>query len=760
MQDNQYNNQNQYGNANQYNSQNQYGNANQYNNQNQYGNTNQYSNQNQYGNANQYSNQNQYGNPNQYSNQNQYGNLNQSKPQKNQGCLIAVIIAVLVAVIAFIGFIAILFFLVFLFASNDALEDTPSVDMYSTNLDIDELRDFYNAPIGNGNDVITLMVYMIGSDLESISGFATDDLEEMMNAEFGDNVNLIVMTGGALSWNNYFVSSDTCQYWQIKDGSAIPVNEDLGLISMTNTNTLTNFIKDTTIAFPANRYGLIFWDHGGGTMAGFGSDENFPEESLDINEISKSIEYTGVKFDFIGFDACLMGTVETALALESCSDYLIASEELVPGTGWYYTDWLTELGKDTSLSTLELGVQITDDFIEYYNLSYLSTPATLSVIELRQIPHTYSVLCNYFYNASLLLQDNGYHEFSNARNNAKEFGEGDMEQIDVIDFVNQLDIAGSNQVIEAVENSVKYHSNTMSIDDSYGLAIYFPYDYPEYYGYVQQIMQTIGYGKEYTTFFDQFVSAMAGGQMGWQYVYQEDGYDYSDELWYDSDTAEAYCQTFEKNEYDELIIDEKGDGYVLSLSDEQWDNITDIEICVLLDDGEGYMDLGQDNVFEWDEEGNLLIEFDYTWVALDGHIVPFYAEDYIEYDDGSYCTYGIVYAVLNGCDTVEVLVYWDSENPNGYVSGYRKICESNMPMGKGCFSFEEGDTLEWVFDYYDYDLNFEDSYIIGEPYTITDYDIEVSYEDVGDGDTMVYFELTDIYQNVFISEAIIYTDDV
>ena len=63
---------------------------------------------------------------------------------------------------------------------------------------------------------------------------------------------------------------------------------------------------------------------------------------------SQALTKAGVAFDFIGFDACLMATAENALMLTKHADYLIASEETEPGVGWYYTNWLTSLGKDPS----------------------------------------------------------------------------------------------------------------------------------------------------------------------------------------------------------------------------------------------------------------------------------------------------------------------------------------------------------------------------------------------------------------------------
>ena len=72
----------------------------------------------------------------------------------------------------------------------------------------------------------------------------------------------------------------------------------------------------------------------------------------------------GVKFDIIGFDACLMATLETALVAEQYGDYLIASEAVEPGTGWYYTNWLSALSENPAIDSLDLGKQIIDDYVK------------------------------------------------------------------------------------------------------------------------------------------------------------------------------------------------------------------------------------------------------------------------------------------------------------------------------------------------------------------------------------------------------------
>lgn len=633
---------------------------------------------------------------------------------------------------------------------------------WGTDLGLTDLRDFYTTLKDDGSDVATVMVYLLGSNLESDGGYASNDLGEMLAADFGDNLNLIVMTGGAKEWQNENISSSTCQYWQIKDGELISLESDIGKISMTDSDTLSTFISYAASEYPADRYALICWDHGGGTMDGYGSDEYFEDDALNLDDIAEALGDAGVLFDFVGFDACLMGTVETAYMLEPYADYLIASEEIEECDGWYYTDWLTELGSNPSISTVDLGVKIIDDFVESYQDDTYELVATLSIVELRQMPYTYEVMCAYFADATIALEDGEYSTLSTARSSAKAYGEDEFEQVDIVDFVMRTDLDGSQDVIDAVDSAVKYYRNSVGLTGS-GMAMYFPYDYPDCYTDVLAVLQDVGYTEEYTTFFNQFVSAMSGGQT--QYgistgtMESDEQAEYADNDWYDSDMANYYASSYNEDLYTELVIVEKGDGFVLQLSDEQWEEIIYIEQQVLLDDGEGYIDLGSDNMYEIDEDGDLLIEFDYTWVTLDGHTVPFYAEVEEEFDDGSWVTYGIVPAMLNSDEYIEIIVYWSDEVPEGYVAGYRKYSGTGTPMGKGLFQLSAGDKVEWVFDYYTYDGEYEDSYIMGDVFTVSSSDIEVSYDYVGDQDAMVYFSLTDIYNNVYESEAVLYTDE-
>jgi hypothetical protein len=124
----------------------------------------------------------------------------------------------------------------------------------------------------------------------------------------------------------------------------------------------------------------VLWDHGYGIKGGFGSDELNSNKTMPVSELSAAIADAGVFFDIIAFDACLMGTVETAFALRNHTGYLIASEEATPACGLYYTTWLGALERNPSMSTQRLGRLILDSFILHAGIE-ANIPATISMLD-------------------------------------------------------------------------------------------------------------------------------------------------------------------------------------------------------------------------------------------------------------------------------------------------------------------------------------------------------------------------------------------
>ena len=112
------------------------------------------------------------------------------------------------------------------------------------------------------------------------------------------------------------------------------MDKNLNIETMESPAELTDFIKWTAENYPADRYMLVLWDHGGGVPYGYGVDQLAHRKDagdrtgLSVSEVAEAAKASGVKFDVVGFDACLMQDIEAATALEPVSDYYLASKKL------------------------------------------------------------------------------------------------------------------------------------------------------------------------------------------------------------------------------------------------------------------------------------------------------------------------------------------------------------------------------------------------------------------------------------------------
>lgn len=645
----------------------------------------------------------------------------------------------------------------------------------------------YTKLLGVGKDTATIMVYMCGTDLESRSGMGTADLQEMLAARFGNEVNLLVYTGGCKGWKNNVVSSSTNQIWQVKNGQLVKLRDNLGSVSMTDPTVLSGYIQWCAKNYPASRYELILWDHGGGSVSGYGYDEKFASTgSMNLTGINSALSAAGVKFDFIGFDACLMATAETALTLTQYADYLIASEETEPGVGWYYTDWLTAFGKNTSISTVELGKQIVDSFVDTCAEKCRGQLTTLSVIDLAELEATLpSVMADFSQSTSQLIREKQYQTVSNARSGAREFAQSNqIDQVDLVHLAKNLGTKEGDALAEALLGAVKYNRTSSNMTNAYGISIYFPYRRSSNVDRAASTFNQIGMDKGYIQCIRQFASLEVSGQaasggtgsplssllgnMGSSGGSAGDisallgellggsfgriaGLDNSNSDFL-TDRAlgdEELAQYLTENRFpsETLLWQEGADGVsVIRLSEEQWGLVQSLELNLFYDDGEGYIDLGLDNVFDFDEEGGLLgkAELAGSWLAIDGQPVAYYHTATV--DDGTnYTITGRVPVLHNGVRSELILVF-DNENPYGYVAGVQTVYHGGETdtVAKSQGSLQSGDTLEFLCDYYSYGGEYQDSYLLGEALTVSEQGLTVSDVPL-EGSTQATYRFTDLY---------------
>ena len=313
----------------------------------------------------------------------------------------------------------------------------------------------------------TIMLYVCGADLEEDSGMASTNLRQVLESNFGseEDVRFVVMTGGSYRWylddddnvendNGFLVYPDGIevpedaaetgnpifdeeivrhnpksqisgpynQIWEAKSTGAATNPGKLVLLDgnglkdhradntedpewMSDPETLKGFINYCVDNYPAEKYDLILWDHGGGPTGGFALDIRreqswFASNTMTFAQILDALKNNKVTnlgddnvdndgtFDFVNFDACLMGSTEITLGIADYTDYYIASPETVPGRGQVYTGWLNKLGEDPNANTFDLGRKLVDDFNAYYDAGYedgTRQEATMALIDMNAL---------------------------------------------------------------------------------------------------------------------------------------------------------------------------------------------------------------------------------------------------------------------------------------------------------------------------------------------------------------------------------------
>ena len=398
---------------------------------------------------------------------------------------------------------------------NETLKDSAAV------------RDKQVSLKGNGEDSVTVMVYMNGSNLESEEGEATADLTEMVKAGSSDNVNVVVQTMGTKQWQKYDIASNRSQIYEVDGNGLTLVKDDLGQLDCTDSSSLSSFISWASEEYPANRNILIFWDHGAGPVYGFGYDEYNTEGYLTTDEIQSALKEAGTYFDFIGMDCCIMSSIEVCCALYDYCDYTILSEDFESGIGWYYTDWLKELYDNSSIETPTLAKTIIDTMVEENETDSDGDSAILSLMDESMMKVLFTAWTDFAYANEDSLLDNNYSQQTEVPQGGKvdpRYG-GSFEDTfsdwlsddsttldeyyvtDIMAVAQNIDSDESNALSSALAQAIVYTNCTSS--DSYltGLSVTLPYGDSDYYNDLKKVFTNLGFDSTYITWLEKFVSS-------------------------------------------------------------------------------------------------------------------------------------------------------------------------------------------------------------------------------------------------------------
>ncbi|MBR5267997.1 MAG: peptidase C11, partial [Lachnospiraceae bacterium] len=355
-----------------------------------------------------------------------------------------------------------------------------------------------------------------------------------------------------------------------------------------------------------------------------------------------------------------------------------------------------------------------------------------------------------------------------------------------------------NQLAETILNAVKYNCTSSNMTNSYGLSIYFPFKKVSSLDEMVETYELIGMDEEYARCIQEFASMEVSGQavsggtqsplpslMGMLGSASGSGSSSS------MDSAELIAQllmgflgsdmssiaglgsgntgflndrALSNADIVNYLVDNQFDtnalmwtnteqGAIIEMSEDQWDMVQTLHANMFYDDGEGYIDLGLDNVYEFDDYGNLMAPEECTWLAINEQPVAYYHETTT--DDGEdYTITGRVPVFHNGIRAELILVFTD-EDPTGTVAGVRTVYTEGETdtVAKTMDPIVDGDVLDFICDYYSYEGAYLDSYMLGDQ-MVVDGELEISDVYIDEEAANLTYLFTDIYNQQYWTEPV------
>lgn len=640
--------------------------------------------------------------------------------------------------------------------SGDVSEDTqsnvPEVSVPETNIEPESDASESDEPVADTSAVPgswAVYWYLCGSDLESKNGFASIDLNEMMAVQLPENVNIVIQTGGATVWQNEYMDPAKLQRW-LFNSEGLQLLDEQESANMGEAQTLYEFLAFANANYPAERVAVTFWNHGGGSVSGAAFDELYEMDSLDLAEMYQAFDAVwpadkeNPALEMVGFDTCLMATVDVASIFQNFARYLVASEELEPGNGWYYTGWLGELAKNPAMEGDELGIAICNSFYEGCEAAGTQDQTTLSVTDLTKLTPLLEAYETFGQEALVAAsQDPGFFaELGRAAAQSENYGGNTREQ----GYTNMVDMGhlarqtawmlpSAQSVSDALAECVIYKVGGIYRAEATGLSCFYPYsgDVNDFNGYVSM-----------------------GEGMAFKHLY---AYGLTGEL---AEGGDEYLAGLDVQELPKVatLADMNWDGAPLDVNEEGNAVLTlgpdadavlagiGFSLFYVDEENDQMLLLGTDNDMEADWENGVFYDnFRGVWGALDGQLV--YMELSCEGDD--YNLYSVP-ILLNG-EAYNLQVAYDFTAEVWSILGASKGLDESGMAGKELRLLEEGDviTVIWKAASYSGDDDFE-MYAAGE--LTVSANTAFGEAPLFDGRYSMVFEMWDAVGNYASSDAV------
>ncbi len=335
----------------------------------------------------------------------------------------------------------------------------------------------------------TVLVYMnAANDLDVFSPLNIIQMQQAATAS--SDVRFVVQWKQSTKVSTTATFNGTRRYLitpSLSGGVTSQVVQDLGLsVDMGIPGSLKSFIQWGKAHYPADHTAVILWDHGNGWLpASRGSKTAPPAFSYD-DQTGHSIQiwqlnqaFQGLHVDIAAFDCSLMQMAEVAYQFVGKADYVAASEESPPGSGYPYQRVLGAFTATPDASPRTLSKAFVDGMMN--EPTYNTMKVEESVIDTTQMANVASAAAAL--RVQLVANASSLITIAPALRTSVQSYEPTVNRFffDATDLCNQLNMASTSSGVQsacvnlsaAVSNAVIWEGHNSNSPGSHGLGIDF-----------------------------------------------------------------------------------------------------------------------------------------------------------------------------------------------------------------------------------------------------------------------------------------------
>lgn len=303
----------------------------------------------------------------------------------------------------------------------------------------------------------TLILYM--SSDNSLGSIANDLLHRIRGNITPKNSNLLILIDRESTPTLYHLSNNNLKI----------IKEFQGITSI-DPECISQVLSLSKSRFPSIETGLVLWSHGSSWLPSGSRNNTFRSfgytkgSELDIKKLGKSI---GFHYDYIIFDACLMGGIEIYSEFAEKANFILGSPSIIPSSGILSVSAIDTLINNNN--PLEKRLKTVCDL-------YIEGNSTINTdVSLVSTNHLNSFLAH----LKPLVEYNRHKKISSSHLKDRYPIRGNIHLYNLEECITEIFPLNDTHILDSMSRFVEYSRSSSS--DRYAISVFVPYQNTESY---------------------------------------------------------------------------------------------------------------------------------------------------------------------------------------------------------------------------------------------------------------------------------------